>query len=99
MAKAVSMSVGIEGAEIFIDYLDSNKRISKVNWLLPSNLSCTVRIWVNESLVYEHTEIGPSSGSENVPGSFNMVYIEPIDDTPYWDIPPEIVYEFGTEVI
>lgn len=99
MAKAFSMTIQIEGAELWINYLESNLRITSVEWTLPAGVVARCRIWnididpVNP--IYDESHGGPSSGSENVPGQHRMVW----NDEGFYELPAYLLYSIQMQTI
>lgn len=97
MPKVVSMEMSIPGVEVWVNYLESNKRITSVEWTLPvSGVVARVRIWDDGQLVYDRSVGGPASGTENVSGQYRAVW----DDTfSCYVLPPELTYSINIETI
>ena len=100
MAKAISMTINVPGLEICINYLESNLRITTVQWTLPqSGLVARVQLWNNGTLFYDRTVAGPASGTENVPGNHTLVLVDDGGFPPYYALPPYITWTINIETI
>ncbi len=95
MGKASAMTIPIPGVEVWISYLDSNLRITDVEWDLPAGVTAWVRIWNNYVLFYDETFVGPDDGKENVPGTHEVVWDE---DFQCYVLPDYITYAINLEV-
>ena len=96
-AKAVSMTMGIQGAEIIIWYNDVNNRIGAVEWNISQpGIACRVMIWdTNISSIdpiIDRTE-GQGSGAETIPGNYQLVEINDEWGT-HLGLPPNIHHIF-----
>ena len=99
MAKALSMKMNIPGVEIWINYNAANRRIQTVAWTLPqSGVVARVQLWNVGTLFYDRSLAGPASGTENVPGSWQMRQVTE-DGQTFWDLPAEITWRINIETI
>lgn len=97
MAKAVSMSIGIEGAEIWLEYNPNNRRILSANWTIPSGVVVRARVWdkslpIDEQLLLDRTE-GQGDGAINIPGNYRLVEVTEDSET-FLDLPPYLAVSF-----
>ena len=97
MAKVFSMTVGIPGIEVWINYNAVNLRITTVEWTLPSNSIAWVQLWNNGTQFYNRTIGGPASGTENVPGNHQVVLVDDGYLTPYYALPSYITWTINIE--
>lgn len=102
MAIAEKMSAGIQGAEIWINYLSSNNRITNVEWALPSGVITRCRIW-NDTVspdvpIYDQVFYGPDSGNQHVPGNHRMAEVTESGET-FMALPDYLVVQFNTEIL
>jgi hypothetical protein len=101
MAKAISMTISVPGAELWINYLEGNKRITSVEWTLPAGVVARCRIWdVNidpVNPIYDQTHGGPETGSQNVPGNYRVV--EDPEAPGFYNLPSNLLYTINMETI
>ncbi len=79
------------GLQIWINYHSGNLRLQSAEWDNPHGVTAQVRIWVDSSLVYDEA-ISATSGSQNIPGNYQMV--EGVDGL---ELPDNVLYSFGFE--
>ena len=100
MAKAFSITTGVPGLEVWINYNAANRRIQTVEWTIPrSGIVVRARIWNAGALVYDRTVGGPASGAENVPGNHQMVQVDDGAGGTYLDLPAYLTYAFNVESV
>ena len=75
MAILNSVSIGQTGVTIEIEYNQGNKRITQISWNVPSGFKAMGKVWSSGNLVYENTQVGPATGSQNVPGNIQLTEI------------------------
>jgi hypothetical protein len=102
MSKAISFSIGIDDAEIWIEYNPNNNNIQQVQWDIPAGIVVRARVWdltrpESEQLVLDRTE-GQGSGAINIPGNYRMVEVTE-DGQTFMDLPPNIQYTFNMQTI
>lgn len=102
MTKAISMSIGGSGAEIWIEYNPVNNRIQRVEWTIPAGYAARFRVWdtrqpVDDQLIYDQTE-GQGEGGRNIPGTHRMVEITDSIGT-YMDVPPYFIYQVNMRTV
>lgn len=92
MAEIFTLSSG--GARVFVNYNPNNLRIQSAAWDIPVGKTAVMKVWENNILVYDEVHIGPSTGSQNVPGAHSFVEeIDPVFGT-ILHFPPEVDYIF-----
>ena len=100
MAKSISMTMGIPGVELWVNYLDSNLRITTVEWTLPqTGIVARMRLWNAGVLFYDRTVAGPASGAETVPGNHRMVEVTEDPWGTHLVLPSYITYSFTIQTI
>jgi len=100
MAKAISMTMGIPGVEVWVNYNAGNKRITTVEWTIPqSGVVARVRLWNNGTLFYDRSIGGPASGTENVPGNHTAVLVDDGIYPPFYALPAYITWAINMETI
>lgn len=105
MAKVASMTIGVPGVEVWIEYNPSNLRIQSVQWEIPvSGVVVRARVWDTDvstiDPVYDRTEGGPSSGAQTIPGNNRLVEVSGLPgEGSYLDLPSNIIYKFNIETI
>ena len=99
MAKAVSLTTGEPGLEVWLEYSAGNRRIQSVQWTIPATgIVVRARVWRDGNLVFDRTVAGPASGAETVPGNIQLVEVTDAAGT-YLDLPPNISYQFNVESV
>lgn len=96
MAKAATMTIGVDGVEIAIEYNAVNNRVTQVSWTLPNGYAGRARVWNSGNLVLDRTLTG--SGAESVPGNLRMVEVTEGGQT-YLDLPANITWQLNIESI
>lgn len=101
MAKAAVMTLSVEGAEVSINYNEANRRITTVDWVLPTNVAARVRIWnidIDPVVPIYENSYGAGAGSENVPGNYRVqLYTD--EGGSYYDLPPNIQFIINMQTI
>lgn len=95
MAKASSMTIDIPGVEVWISYLESNFRVTDIEWALPEGTTAWTRVWANDTLFYDETFVGPDEGKEPVAGIHEVVWDDAFQ---CYVLPDYITYAINLEV-
>lgn len=99
MPRVASLTTGLPGFEVWIEYAAGNRRIQSVQWSIPrTGVVVRARIWRNGQLVFDRTIAGPANGAETVPGNIQLVEVTDAAGT-YLDLPPDITYQFNVETL
>ena len=98
MAVLNSVYVGQSGVNIAVEYNTGNKRITQISWNVPSGFKAMGKVWSSGNLVYENTQVGPATGSQNVPGNIQLTEIVENGETTLV-YPDNISYEISVQSV
>lgn len=101
--SVTTMTTGVPGMQVTIVFNNANDRIGDVEWSVPAGIVVNILIWVDGLLAIDRTE-SAGSGSEKVPGNYQVEQVEVYDDELdityiYTQLPANIEYVFSSQVV
>jgi hypothetical protein len=96
MADVFKMTLGNGAAEVAIEYLTSNNKITNIRWSIEVGYAATVKIWNTDvstvDPIYQDT-YGAGVGAEKVPGNHTVEIVNDPEIGDYLKFPDNLIVE------